>query len=185
MSLPALMATTALRAQDTTAQQDSSTRHGTSGDGATWIIGASAGLLTTGLSYEDGVGTLGVHFTQFQPGHPGLDVSLGVAPRGLQYGILLGGVRGGVTFPLVPTPGLVLLPTAGVSLLGAAGDHRAAGVIGYNVGGAAILGDGDLRLRTSVTWHRMQDTSRGTWLIELGFVHFPTPAPENPLASRT
>lgn len=181
----ALTATSSLRAQDTPAQQDSSTRHDISNDGATWVIGASAGLLTTGLSYEEGVGTLGAHFTQIQPGHAGLDISLGIAPRGVQYGVLVAGVRGGVTYPLVPAPGFVLLPTAGVSLLGAATGEGSGGVVGVNVGGAALVGDGDLRLRTSITWHRMKDTNRGIWLIELGFVHFPTSAVEKPLASRS
>ncbi|MDQ2666133.1 MAG: hypothetical protein M3Z05_09000 [Gemmatimonadota bacterium] len=155
VSLPA-------RAQDTTAVQPSS-----------WIAGGSVGSLGATLTPDERISTLGLHFTQARVGDVGLDLSFGIAPRAIAYGVLLAGTRVGLTLPFQPQPGFMLLPTAGVSFIGIAADGGAAYAPGFNIGGAALIGHGTTRLRTGITWHRMRGTNQGLWLVELGLMNVP------------
>ena len=153
-----------------------------SADSATssWVTGGSLGLLAAG---RDRIPTIGVQWTQVRAEHLGLDFSVGTSPLAIAVGALAVAGRGGLTLPIVPRAGVMLLPSAGLSLLAAASGEGGGAAYGYNVGGAAILGTGTTRFRGGITWHRMRDENRGYWLIEMGIAN--TPASSFPATPST
>lgn len=151
------------------AAQDSTTA-----PGRQWMVGGSLGMpgigsQAAGWPYT----TVGMHFTQVQPGAPGADIAVGIIPYGLAFGVIAVAARAGVTVPIEPGPGVLLLPSAGISLVGGAGLGGAGGATGVNLGGAAVLGTGSVGFRTGVTWHRLSDFGGSFWLLEVGFVGLP------------
>ncbi|MCY7378700.1 MAG: hypothetical protein LH467_05085, partial [Gemmatimonadaceae bacterium] len=86
---------------------------------------------------------------------------------------LLSGARGGVALPLALAPNVLLLPSAGLTLIGGAGAGGVGGTWGTNLGAAAVFGSGSMGFRTGVTWHRLNDSADGIWLLEFGVVRIP------------
>ena len=139
-----------------------------------WAVGGSLGMLGYGSQAAPlELTTVGVHFTQLRPGSIGADISLGTMPRAMVEGVVLLGVRVGVTVPVQVAPGVLLLPSAGATVIGAGGMETTGGAVGYNLGGAAVFGPGPIAFRTGLTRHQLQDLRGGFWLLEVGIVHLP------------
>jgi len=139
-----------------------------------WIVGGSAGTLRYNGEFAPlELTTIGMHFTRVRPGALGPDFSIGIVPRALADGFLLSGARGGVALPLALAPNVLLLPSAGLTLIGGAGAGGVGGTWGTNLGAAAVFGSGSMGFRTGVTWHRLNDSADGIWLLELGVVSIP------------
>ena len=78
-----------LRAQDSTAAP-----------GRQWMVGGSLGMPGSGSQAAGWrFTTVGMHFTQVQPGAPGADISVGILPYGLASGTMVLASRVGVTVP--------------------------------------------------------------------------------------
>ena len=138
-----------------------------------WMVGTSLGVpgTTQGMSLE--FTTVGMSFTQMQPGRLGADISVGTMPRALAFGVLAGAMRGGLALPIETMPGVLVIPSAGVSFVGGVGAGGAGGTPGFNVGGATVFGTGNLGVRTGVTVHWFPELHTPVWLLELGVVHLP------------
>ena len=143
-------------------------------EGSGWIVGGSVGLIGFGsqtLPIE--LSTVGLHVTQVNRGSIGADFSIGTIPRLFAEGAFALGTRLGVTTPLQLAPGVLLLPSAGLTLIAGAGGGGAGALYGYNLGGATVLGTGNVGLRAGVTWHLMSEAQEGIWLFEVGISQIP------------
>ena len=139
-----------------------------------WMVGGSVGTLRYNGQFAPlELTTVGMHFTQVRPGALGADFSIGIVPRALADGFLLSGARGGVALPLALAPNVLLLPSAGLTLIGGVGAGGGGGTWGTNLGAAAVFGSGSTGFRTGVTWHRLNDSTDGIWLLEFGVVKIP------------
>ena len=139
-----------------------------------WMVGGSLGTLRYNGEFAPlELTTIGMHFTRVRAGRLGPDLSIGVMPRVLTQGFLLAGGRAGVALPLALAPNVLLLPSAGLTLVGGLGAGGGGGTWGTNLGAAAVFGPGSLGFRTGVTWHRLNDSADGIWLLELGVVGIP------------
>jgi hypothetical protein len=139
-----------------------------------WIIGGSLGMFGSGAETAPlELMTVGVNFTQVRPRWIGADISIGTMPRVLAEGVMVLGGRFDATIPVPVAPGVLLLPAAGFSVVGGAGDGGAGGVVGYNVGAAAVFGTGNVGFRTGLTWHRLEESTSGIWLLEVGIARLP------------
>ena len=154
--------------------RESQAQDSTSAPRSRWMVGGSLGMLRYGGAFAPlELTTIGMHFTQLRPGALGADFSIGIVPRALAEGFLLSGARGGVALPLALAPNVIVLPSAGVTLIGGVGAGGGGGTWGTNLGAAAVFGSGSTGFRTGVTWHRLNDSTDGIWLLEFGVVKIP------------
>jgi hypothetical protein len=136
-----------------------------------WVIGVSAGIPGYEREPVPMLFTVGLNVSQTKPGRLGADFSIGTMPTAIVLGAAVLGARGGVVFPIAPSPAVTLLPSAGVSLVGGAAEGGGGAIAGLNAGVATIFWTGDVGIRTGVTWHRFQDFRESVWLVEFGVVH--------------
>ena len=140
-----------------------------------WAGAFTIGLPGVGAETSPLLGTIGLQFTQVNPGRISADVAIGTLPWGLANGALVLGMRAGVVLPMQAASDLFLLPSAGLSAIGyaapAAGGESGA-IYGFNTGFGILSGTPDSGgVRFNVTWHRFGDEiEESLWLAEVGFV---------------
>jgi hypothetical protein len=139
-----------------------------------WVIAGSLGVFGAGGQTAPlELTTVGVSFTHVRPGGLGADIAIGTMPRALVAGLFVLGSRLDATVALPIAPGVLLLPAGGLSVIGGMGEGGGGGLIGYNLGGAAVFGTGSVGLRTGLTWHQFQESGSGVWLLEVGVARLP------------
>ena len=138
------------------------------------MVGGSVGLLGNGSWVSPlELGIVGVNFTRIRARHLGADFAIGTMPRVVAAGWVPLAMRAGVALPVTVGPGVLLLPSAGVSLLGVGSTYGFGGTVGWNAGGAAVLGTGSTAVRVGLTSHWMSANTSAVWLLEVGLVKLP------------
>lgn len=116
--------------------------------------------------------TLGVQWTDVEPGRAGLDLAVGTIPRLLPEGLFGLGARGGIVRPIELGTRSVLLPSAGLSFIGLAGPGGGGGAFGLHAGLAAVhFPEGAaFGVRPGISAHRFAGATEAVWLAEIGLV---------------
>jgi hypothetical protein len=139
------------------------------------LFGASIGMAGLGRETFPELLTLGLQWTQAEAGRPGLDFSLGTAPRAFFEGGAVLGARGGFALPLVLSPRIVVLPSGGGTFIAVAGSEVLAAMSGFNTGLGLVVLTRSRGFRTGITWHWLEEDSAPLWLWEFGVVSLPRP----------
>jgi hypothetical protein len=133
-------------------------------------LSLSVGFPGTRTAFESEFFTLGVQWTDVEPGRTGLDLGVGTLPRVLFEGVLGFGARAALVRPVGIGEALVILPTAGLSLLAGVAEGGTGGAYGLHLGLGALLAPpgGAVGLRPGVSAHRFAGAGETIWLLELG-----------------
>ena len=133
-------------------------------------LSLSVGFPGTGSTFESEFFTLGVQWSDVEPGRTGIDLGVGTLPRVLFEGVLGFGARAALVRPVGIAEALVLLPTAGLSLLAGVAEGGVGGAYGRHMGLGALLASpgGAIGLRPGVSAHRFAGAEETLWLLELG-----------------
>lgn len=144
---------------------------------STWMVGGTIMVPHVGGSVDGSLSALGLSVGTLRPNTLGADLAFVVLPRGLQAGVLAGGVRANVALPIGIGGRALLVPSAGLSLLGAVGIGGVGGIRGLNGTMALIIfnrpmpGPGpSYGLRIALAQHRLGNDDGGLQMIEVGFV---------------
>ncbi len=147
-----------------------------------WVVGALVGRIRV-ADVPDGHGTaFGLGATRFAPRRPGVDLAVVTIPRLFRDGQIPVHARLGVAVPLRLTNGFFLVPTVGVDAAGVPGES-AGGWVGYHWAARALFATGRLGIQSGVVWVRAVNAPNTLWLVELGLMRVPLPAPPRPRAT--
>ena len=144
-----------------------------------WVVGGLVGRIRV-ADVPDGDGTaIGLGATRFTPQRPGLDLAVVTIPQLFRSGQIPVHGQLGVAVPLQLGSGLFLLPTIGVDAAGLPGESSG-GWIGYHWAARALFATRQLGVQAGVVWVRAVNAPNTLWLVELGVMHVPLPAPLRP-----
>lgn len=170
--LVAAVVVCALRAIPAVAQQTDSVPLAAS----PWMVGGTVMVPQAGGSVDASLSALGLSVGTLRPNTLGADLAFVVLPRGLQAGVLAGGMRANVALPIGIGRRALLVPSAGLSLLGAVGVGGVGGIRGLNGTMALIVFDrptsepgSSYGLRIALAHHRFSSDG-GLQMLEVGFV---------------
>jgi hypothetical protein len=149
-----------------------------------WVAGALVGRIAIDDISDARATSIGVEATRFTPRRPGLDVAVVTIPTLYRDGQIPLHARIGVAIPLGMGHGPSLVPTAGVDAAGALGES-AGGWVGYHLGARVLAAARRIGVQAGVVWVRAANAPNALWLVELGLMRVPAPAPPKPRAPTT
>ena len=147
-----------------------------------WVVGGLVGRIRV-ADVPDGQGTaIGLGATRFAPQRPGVDLAVVTIPQLFRSGQIPLHGQLGVAVPLQMGNGLFLVPAVGVDAAGLPGESSG-GWVGYHWAARALFATRQLGLQAGVVWVRAVNAPNTLWLVELGVMHVPLPAPPRPRAT--